>query len=139
QGRWGVSFWTGLLPYLDQAPVYNQFSFNGPSPGYTCELGGSINGDFLRGKTVPFLNCPSSPLPATKDTGGGRIMQISKYVGISGAVDDAAPGTFVNSSVSAQFNSDNCCSCPAQGIHARGGTLLAIKVINFKDLTDGSS
>ena len=146
QGRWGVSFWTGLLPYLDQAPIYNQFSFNGPSPGYTAELDGSLNGLVLHNMRLPFLACPSSPLTPVKGTGGthpnGQPFQlaISMYVGISGAVDDVVPpGTFLNSTASPQLNSDNCCTCPAQGIHARGGVLLAIKVINFKDMTDGSS
>jgi prepilin-type N-terminal cleavage/methylation domain-containing protein len=139
-GRWGVSFWTGLLPYLDQAPIYNRFSFNGCSPGYTAEPDGStINGPLLNNMRLPFLACPSSPLPPVKATGGGFNLAISMYVGIAGAVDDVAPGTFLNSTASPQFNSDNCCTCPVQGIHARGGVLLPIKVINFKDMTDGSS
>ncbi len=90
---------------------------------------------------LPFLKCPSSPLPDTKDTGGGIQTQIANYVGISGAVDDAAgtPNGFFNSPVSAQFNSSNCCSCNVQGIHARGGTLLVGTSLNFKDITDGLS
>jgi prepilin-type N-terminal cleavage/methylation domain-containing protein len=56
--RWGVSFWTLLLPYLDQAPVYNQFSFNGPSPGYTCEADGNLNGALVRGKVFRFWLAP---------------------------------------------------------------------------------
>lgn len=32
-GGWGVSFWVGLLPYVEQGNVYSQMSFDGPSPG----------------------------------------------------------------------------------------------------------
>lgn len=138
-GRWGISFWVGLLPYLDQAPLFNQFEFNGPSPGYTNEEPArSVQGPLVRGKVFPFLKCPSSPLPDTKDTGGGIQTQISNYAGISGAVNDASGG-FQNSTTSPQYNSDNCCSCPTQGIHARGGILLPIVTLRFRDLTDGSS
>jgi prepilin-type N-terminal cleavage/methylation domain-containing protein len=141
-GRWGISFWVGLLPYLDQAPVFNVMSFSGQSPGYTCEPDGStINGPLLRGKAFAFLNCPSSPMEKFKDTGCGFQMQISHYVGIAGAVDDVAgtPNGFFNSTATPQLNSDNCCTCNVQGIHARGGVLLPIRVINFKDMIDGSS
>lgn len=73
-----------------------------------------------------------------KDTGCGIITQLSHYAGISGAVDDAVPG-FVNSGATPQLNSDNCCTCNVQGIHARGGLLLPIKALGFKDTIDGSS
>jgi prepilin-type N-terminal cleavage/methylation domain-containing protein len=140
---WGVSFWVGLLPYVEQGNVFSQMSFNGVSPGYTgggaTSPGQQINGPLVRGKVFQFLACASSPLPAMKDTGGGIQTQISNYAGIAGAVDDAAGGIFFNSTGSPQLNSDNCCSCPVQGIHARGGVLVAIKAVKFADITDGTS
>ncbi|MBI1346632.1 DUF1559 domain-containing protein [bacterium] len=144
-GGWGHSFWIGLLPYVDQAPLFNQFASYGASTGYTgggaTSTGQTINGPLVRGLTLPFLACPSSPLPNLKDTGAGIQTQIAHYVGISGAVDDATGTTngFFNSTATPQFNSSNCCSCTVQGIHARGGTLLANRSLNFKDLTDGTS
>lgn len=145
---WGISFWVSLLPYMDQAPVYNQMEFVGVSPGYTgggaASPGQLINGPLVRGKVFPTLKCPSSPLPDLKDTGAGILTQISHYVGISGATDDdptlpVGPNNFRNAPVTGQINSDNCCSCPPQGIHARGGSLLAIRALNFKDFVDGTS
>ncbi len=146
-GGWGVSFWIGLLPYMDQTAIYDQFEFSGLSPGYTgggaTSSGQMINGPLVRGLILPYLACPSSPLPNLKDTGGGIQTQISHYVGISGAVDDdplvVTVNPFLNSTASPQFNSDNCCSCTAQGIHARGGTLLSLRALSFKDLVDGAS
>ncbi|MBI1313437.1 DUF1559 domain-containing protein [bacterium] len=145
QGGWGHSFWIGLLPYLDQEPLFNQLVTNGLSTGYTgggaTSTGQAINGPIVRGMVLPFLKCPSSPLPDTKDTGGGIQTQIANYVGISGAVDDAVgtPNGFFNSTISPQFNSSNCCTCTPQGIHARGGVLLVGTCLNLRDITDGTS
>lgn len=145
QGGWGHSFWIGLLPYVDQAPLYNQFVFDGASTGYTgggaTSAGQAFNGPLVRGKKFAFLACPSSPLPTFKDTGAGIQTQISQYAGIAGAVDDPV-GTvngFFNSGATPQLNSDNCCTCLAQGIHARGGSLLPNISLNFKDMSDGTS
>ena len=140
-GRWGISFWVGLLPYLDQAPMYNQYNFSGASPGYTAEMDANTQ-NLVRAKIQPHLSCPSSSLVKAKDTGGGVINQLSEYVGISGAVDDALPVVatgFYNQPSTPQFNSDNCCSLPVQGIHARSGILLPIKSVNLRDVTDGTS
>ena len=148
QGGWGGSFWMGLLPYLDQAPLYDQLVFDGLSYGYTgggaTSTGQTLNGPLVRGLEFAFLKCPSSPLITSKDTGGGIITQMAQYVGVSGAVDDTGtpltnPTGFFNSTVTPQFNSDNCCTCPPQGIHARGGVLLSLQTVNFKDMTDGTS
>lgn len=137
---WGVSFWVGLLPYVEQANVFSQMTLEGLSPGYTGQgVGNTINGPLVRGKTFPFLACPSSPLPMLKDTGGGIQTQISQYAGIAGAVDDAAGGVFFNSGSTPQLNSDNCCSCNVQGVHARGGVLVAIKAVRIAEITDGTS
>jgi prepilin-type N-terminal cleavage/methylation domain-containing protein len=141
-GGWGHSFWLGLLPYTDQAPLFNSLTFNGRSIGYTGDgVGNTVNGPLVRGLRIPFLACPSSPLPIFKDTGGGIQSQISHYAGIAGAVDDPV-GTangFFNSTASPQLNSDNCCTCTVQGIHARGGMLLPNISLNFRDMTDGTS
>jgi prepilin-type N-terminal cleavage/methylation domain-containing protein len=139
---WGVSFWTLILPYVDQAPLYNQFNFLGQSPGYTGQgTGNAYNGPLVRGLVMNFLECPSSSLPKTKDTGSGIQTQISKYIGIAGAVDDAVgtPNGFFNSTITPAINSDNCCSCNVQGIHARGGMLLPIVSLNFREASDGLS
>tara|TARA_R110002072_G_scaffold302100_1_gene484013 strand:- start:221953 stop:222981 length:1029 start_codon:yes stop_codon:yes gene_type:complete len=144
-GGWGGSFWMALLPYLDEAPLYDSLTFDGQSYGYTGQgTGQTFNGPLVRGKVFPWLRCPSSPVDALRDTGAGIFTQTSEYVGISGAVDDAGtpaanPDNFFNAGVSQQFNSDNCCSCPSQGIHARGGVLLSVRTVSFKDMKDGTS
>jgi len=137
---WGISFWVSLLPYMEQSGLYNQMTFSGQSPGYTGQgTGNTVNGPLVRGKSFAFLACPSSPLPVFKDTGAGIQTQISQYVGISGAVNDAVGGPFQNSSGTPDLPSDNCCSCVVQGVHARGGVLLPFKAVAFRDITDGTS
>jgi prepilin-type N-terminal cleavage/methylation domain-containing protein len=141
-GGWGGSFWMAILPYMDEAPLYDSLTFDGLSYGYTGQgTGNTVNGQLVRGKIFPWLQCPSSPVPALKDTGAGIVTHSAQYVGISGAVDDpvGTPDRFVNSGISPQFNSDNCCSCPSQGVHARGGVLLSVQTISFRDMTDGTS
>lgn len=140
-GRWGISFWVSILPYVDQAPIFNSYNFQGASPGYTAEMDAATQ-NLVRNIVLPHLSCPSSSLPKQKDTGGGVLNQVAQYVGISGAVDDPLPVVatgFYNQPGTPQYNSDNCCTCPTQGIHARGGVLLPIKSINFKDIKDGTS
>ena len=139
---WGVSFWTLLLPYIDQAPLYNQMTFSGQSPGYTGQgTGNTHNGPLVANRVMTFLVCPSSPLDVVSNTGGHNSTR-SQYVGIAGAVNDdltVNPNGFTNSTATQQYNSDNCCSCPTQGIHARGGVLLPIKNVKFRDIVDGTS
>ncbi len=155
-GGWGVSFYVGLMPYLDMQNVFEKFQFNGgqdpslnggvafsdASPGYTgagANTAGNVNGQTINRLIFPVLQCPSSPLPPNKDTGSGFIQQTSQYVGLAGAVDDAAgtPNGFFNTTPA--FNSDNCCTCNGQGIHARAGVLVAIKAVRTRDVTDGLS
>ncbi|MEZ6126020.1 MAG: DUF1559 domain-containing protein [Planctomycetaceae bacterium] len=105
-----------------------------------------MNGPLVRGKKFDFLACPSSPIEKLKDTGGGIVTQTAEYVGISGAVDDpvGTPNGFLNNLSTPQFAGGTCCANAnfpniLNHIHARGGVLLVIKTINFRDITDGTS
>jgi prepilin-type N-terminal cleavage/methylation domain-containing protein len=134
---WGHSFWVGLLPFIDQAPLYNQYRFEGNNTGYTG--GNAYLATLINNKKFPFVVCPSTSLTTSKDTGACPNCQLSNYVGIAGAVDDPGITGFLNSTTTPQFNSNNCCSCPTQGIHARGGMLVANRTLGLKDAVDGSS
>ena len=75
--RWGHSQWVSLLPYMDQAPLYNQWNFLAADEGWTG------NQTLAQNAVLPLLKCPSSPLD-----GKGPYMpvQLSHYFGISGGV-----------------------------------------------------
>ena len=76
--QWGHSQWVGLLPYMDQAPVFNQWNFNAPHEGWNG------NQTLVQNAKLPILKCPSSPLDGTSPNIPGA--QLSHYFGISGAV-----------------------------------------------------
>ncbi len=79
--RRGPSWMLRLLPYIDQAPAYNQMTFNGTD--WTAQDGPNLNAAVIVKLMVPGVNCPSSPLPVV-DTKGG-VHQRSHYVGICGS------------------------------------------------------
>jgi prepilin-type N-terminal cleavage/methylation domain-containing protein len=85
QNGWGISFWMSILPYIDQANVYNQLNFfcntttniNPSGPGFvytTC-----VNTAVLAGVAPPVYSCPSSMLPKFKNN-----QVIPTYCGIGG-------------------------------------------------------
>lgn len=64
-GTWGspvgnvFGFWVGLLPQLDQGPLYNKINFN-LTEG--CAEHTTVAG--LSGASIPVQQCPSDPFPA---------------------------------------------------------------------------
>jgi prepilin-type N-terminal cleavage/methylation domain-containing protein len=99
----GTNWRTSILPYLDQAPVFNQLDFSASFGAGTTAAVAYIGGNgqpssnaVLSGLVVPAYLCPSSalevfPVDYINNTGGagnfnnpGRGMGI-QYVGIQGA------------------------------------------------------
>lgn len=89
-----ASWLTMILPYLDQAPAYNQMVFAGTD--FTMQGGNpNLNWQIVDQLRVETLNCPSSPMPnvrgfntngATQSAGApARItIQTADYAGVSG-------------------------------------------------------
>jgi prepilin-type N-terminal cleavage/methylation domain-containing protein len=141
QGGWGFSWYIRILPYLDQTAVYNQITFNGVHPGWSCcgDASGTANGAVLRQANITAALCPSSPLPIKRDTGGGPT-NIAQYYGISGTTNGngyTAPTT------GGQNGLSNCCGCcggqQALGQIAGTGALVVGKSIGIRDMTDGTT
>ena len=117
----------GILPYLDQAPLYNQLDttsgdFQSPYTGAN-----SILTDLV----VQVYACPSSPLStnSTAFTNSGRG-QTHHYVGVSGAYPD--PGG----------NSAACIASANWGMssfNCNNGMLLQVATVRMRDVTDGTS
>lgn len=74
--RWGHSQWVALLPYIDQAPMYNSWNFLADDEGWAG------NQNISRNATIPNYVCPSSVLPAYSPNG----FKTAHYYGIQGAV-----------------------------------------------------
>ncbi len=130
-GGWGMSFWVGLMPYLDQAPLYKRLNPNVFHSGYVG------NGGAANRVVIPNLQCPSSDLPIiAAGTGGGNTMK-AQYVGIAGATDGNG---FSNPADTTQFAVTGCCTSVTAGqLRSTGGILVPQRGILIRDISDGTS
>lgn len=119
QEQWGHSQWVSLLPYIDQAGLYNKWNFNARDEGWDGNRG------LLVGVSIPWLTCPSSVLPAA----GSTNMPAAQYFGIAGAVPR---GPFTDMS----GLSDNSGSW---GMNSDRGMLSNRFGRSLKDCSDGTS
>lgn len=124
EGESGFSWATMLLPYLDQAPLYNQMNFS-------LSMDVVPNRNLLQ-VVIPTFQCPSDPKPDTflmEDRNGVDVeLATFNYPAVFGTVElhdcENAPGTFPVTP-SGQCLSD--------------GTFFHNSKIRFRDFTDGSS
>ena len=136
-GGWGFSWYMRILPNIDHANVYSRINFSGVHPGWSCcgDPIGQANGDVMRAASIPWAICPSSPMLAKQNTGGGPTT-VTQYHGISGATNG-------NGFTNATNGLANCCGCcggqQATGKIAGTGTLVIGRSVGFKDMTDGTS
>ncbi|MCC7420015.1 MAG: DUF1559 domain-containing protein [Planctomycetaceae bacterium] len=118
-GGWGQSWWVGILPYIDQGPLYNQWNHSVANAGYTGQV------TLLDGKKIPGVLCPSSTLKETTTANGGNL-QLAHYTGIAGAYPDPT-----GRAATATMYSD--------GHFTTGGVLFFNSRIRIKDITDGTT
>ena len=116
------SFWIGLLPYMDQAPLYSKFDQQGAAYGLHTGWGGSNppNATLCGAANLPTLLCPSSPLPE-------RV-----YASMVGPHYAACAGSATHTTATAGTGSGG-------GIRSRGGVLPTIGSTLMRDVTDGTS
>ncbi|MDZ4688590.1 MAG: DUF1559 domain-containing protein [Planctomycetaceae bacterium] len=136
----GVNWDCFLLPYMDQAPLYNKIDF--PSVYNLAINFSGVNNVLAVTSPIPGLRCPSSADPAVRTytftPQGGTATTInhplSSYGGsASGTVGSSAPG---GAPTESQQHLDDG---PAPG-HARyNGVLYLMSKINFRDIVDGPS
>ncbi|HWL08219.1 MAG TPA: DUF1559 domain-containing protein [Planctomicrobium sp.] len=135
----GVSWWVGLLPYLEMADLYNKMTLVGRHPGSLAANtdGNTINGPLLNGLVIRTMVCPSSPLPQLRPMHETNVTA-SQYTGISGATNDA--GVFLgNPDVPIDDLSGRQFAGRGSGTIALGGTLTLFRSIRLRDVTDGAS
>ncbi len=121
-----------ILPFLDQAPLYNQLDMTNGN-----FLGNSYAGvGALSRHVVDVYNCPSGRLPTNNNTpppgsayNNPLFGQCIRYVGISGATPD--PSVPPNASM---------CGAGSYGsIYCRNGTIVPFLITRIRDLGDGTS
>ncbi|WP_437184960.1 DUF1559 domain-containing protein [Planctomicrobium sp. SH668] len=124
---WGMSFWVSLLPYLEQANLYNQLSMDG-APGFPAA---GFNYLLLENLVPPTGVCPSSPMDRTIDVWvpSANVVKryfCSSYVGISGAAVGPA-------------GMDTQSEIGQHGIVSSGGILIPNGRVTMASITDGTS
>ncbi len=124
----------GVLPYLDQAPLYNTLNFAQSFMSGCVSTSGygfaqtSPGNPILAGLVLSVFRCPSSSLDPTADVGCNYDRaQVHDYVGISGATPDPAGRSTV------------CSQDTAYGTYCNNGILVPNQVARIRDITDGAS
>ncbi|MBD3673998.1 MAG: DUF1559 domain-containing protein [Planctomycetaceae bacterium] len=137
-GGWGTTWWARILPYIDQAPLYNQLSFEGTHHGWvhTASPEGAANGDAARGSVIPVMICPSSPLDKLISAGNRGPITSPHYVGVGGAANGDG---FTNGANHPQGNRTGCCGSSTGGRIAFGGMLVPSSAYGIEKITDGST
>lgn len=126
----GPSFYVGLLPYLDQAPLAARFN---TSVAASANPFLGPNGPLVHNLKLPALRCPSTTKDEFVDNAGTNLF-IASYAGISGAVSGPMGDTFTETRVQTFQSCDGF--TPRM---AWGGVLLANQVLRLRDISDGTS
>ncbi len=123
-----------ILPYLDQAPLYNKLAINGAGFFAHSPSGppwGFSGNEVLRGLTINVYRCPSSINESfTNASGNSRESMTVHYVGVSGATPDPAGRT--NVCTGDFFDAGTSSSC-------KNGLLVPFESKGIRDCTDGTS
>lgn len=91
---WGHSQWVCLLPYMELAPMYDQWQWGfdpGNGGGQNIDSGWDENIPLFQNQPIPVLNCPSSVLESGGPSGFAQC-----YYGIAGAGSNGAFVSTVN-------------------------------------------
>lgn len=133
---WGASWYMRILPQIDQAPVFQRLTFNGAQHGWawTGSAEGAANGNVLRGTSITWALCPSSPMNPIANN--DIPVTNAQYYAISGTTDGNG---FTNPAGSLK----NCCTC-CSGQELTGkisgvGMMVPTRGNSFASATDGTS
>ena len=127
---WGTSWWTGHLPYCEQQPLYDAYSaatngFSTQDTGWAAQSATVSN--LINRKNIPYMRCPSSPLPLWATAGGSQEYLLASYVAISGAATGNG------------FTEPRCNNSQAGGRMCSGGMLIPNATLNLSSATDGTA
>ncbi len=84
QNGWGHNWIVSILPFADQAALYNNWVFDGPDSGWHDGYG-SANAKNYENKQIAWMICPSNPIPTTMSRFGPPCLPAPSYMGVMGA------------------------------------------------------
>ncbi len=146
----GPSWYVGVLPFCEQKNLSDIIETLGVSTGANYNAfanlpttGPTLVSQAAHNQKIPWMLCPSSPLPQTEAGINATItLTVPSYVGIAGAVsstDTAAMNQVTASDVPAFSESRSAVWGPGAG-HASGGGLLTVnESFNMAAAIDGTS
>ena len=125
-GGSAFGFGTLLLPYIDQAPLYNQFDLDLQIAEQILPTNGPFNRDLAQ-TVLSFISCPSDAKEERRNDGALANTATSSYQGTSGSYN-AYPGGFPG----ANGNND-----PKRwnGVLNRSNS----QIVRIRDITDGTT
>lgn len=114
---YNLSFWTLIFPYMEQNNLVANLDRTSADQGW---LGTNANNrNIFAGKKIPFMICPSTPLP--EQIAGLYDVPSASYAGVSGATNHSS-------------------ASPAYiGTASQGGLLTPGKCFGLAAATDGTS
>jgi prepilin-type N-terminal cleavage/methylation domain-containing protein/prepilin-type processing-associated H-X9-DG protein len=126
-GNGGTGFgWSAmLLPFMDQAPLYNQFSFSVPLSN--TSIPAAVTNAKAASTVIEFARCPSDTAPGTVNVGtAGQIGAILPQATASYKIN---AGPYDDSQAGWAFNDPD----------RRNGIAYRESGIKLRDITDGTS
>jgi type II secretory pathway pseudopilin PulG len=143
-GTWGPSFWVGMLPFVEQKNLADQMEQRGvANADYNSTTKGTAVGEVAAGVQIPWMLCPSSPLPDTETVSGTTWRTTApSYVGISGAwvtTTSAPNGNSTGATGEIAFNESRVATGKYSGAVSGGGMLVPNEVFSMAAALDGTS
>ncbi len=160
---WGLPFFHGLLPFIEQQSLWEEIRMAGTTaapaqcPGWVgvpwAGSAGQLNAAVVNNVVVTSFVCPSNPMAPNKNQNGAN-MTFPSYIGIQGGVDEdvisaatgasppaaGAPGDTDRFQNKRQRSNASCCGGNnTNGIQSSGGILVGNESLTFKHITDGTA
>jgi prepilin-type N-terminal cleavage/methylation domain-containing protein len=116
-----------ILPYVDQAPLYNQF--NSSFPIFNAGMPQAVANGALAGTPLQMFRCPSDEMPDTENTGAVADAHDLPQHAMSSY--KACAGSF--------FDGTNQAATVAGGEQRINGLFFRDSRVKIRDITDGTS
>lgn len=138
--NWGtpnIGWQPRILPYMDQAPLFNAMNFSNGGAAYNAQL---PNGLYVRQNNVPYAKCPSDPsTDLTRNDWG-----FGSYCGSLGSQQTPSPNSACQPWLTAGVNYENPGGAAGHGNSADAKDISGMfgrigPVIKIANVTDGTS
>jgi hypothetical protein len=141
---WGPSWYVGILPFCEQKNLSDLIEQRGVRQGRYDQISNTNTafvGQAAHNQKIPWMLCPSSPLPQT-DTNSRAVLTVPSYVGIAGArvVNTSNPqGNLSGATGEQRFNETRVRTGPRGGQWSGGGLLPINESLSMAACIDGTS